>query len=125
MEGQLGLSEMSVISWVSAVEGYPLSEILLYWGRLWPVASRNNATENTVIISMYQYAYYVHHSHLSLHSVIIVYEWIGQHFSTLGGNEEAGVVCTQVSTDHVQQSWKQHFEDKNNEEGNDWEHFTF
>ena len=30
MEGQLGLSESSVISWVSAVEGCPLSEVILY-----------------------------------------------------------------------------------------------
>ena len=55
---------------------------------------------------MYQCAYYVHHSkqsHLSLHSVIIVYDELAN-ISTLGGNKEAGVVCTQVSTDHVQQS---------------------
>lgn len=76
---------------------------------------------------MYQCAYYVHHSkqsHLSLHSVIIVYDELAN-ISTLGGNKEAGVVCTQVSTDHVQQSWKQHSQDKNNEEGNDRKHFTF
>jgi len=30
MEGQSGLSELSVISWVSAVEGCPLSGVPLY-----------------------------------------------------------------------------------------------
>ena len=30
MEGQSGLSELSVISWVSAVEGCPLSGVALY-----------------------------------------------------------------------------------------------
>ena len=30
MEGQSGLSELSIISWVSAVEGCPLSEVPLY-----------------------------------------------------------------------------------------------
>ena len=31
MEGQSGLSELSVISWVSAVEGCPLSGVPLYF----------------------------------------------------------------------------------------------
>ena len=100
MEGQSGLSELSVISWVSAVEGCPLSEIplLQYWVRLGPVASQNNATENTVTISIYQYAYYVHHSkhsHLHLHSVIIVYEWIGQHFHLR--RKQRGWCCLRAS----------------------------
>ena len=30
MEGQSGLSELSVISWVSAIQGCPLSRVLLY-----------------------------------------------------------------------------------------------
>ena len=30
MEGQSGVSELSVISWVSAVEGCPLSRVPLY-----------------------------------------------------------------------------------------------
>ena len=30
MEGQSGLSELSVISWVSAFQGYPLSGVPLY-----------------------------------------------------------------------------------------------
>jgi len=30
MEGQQGISELSVISWVSAVEGCPLSGVPLY-----------------------------------------------------------------------------------------------
>ena len=32
MEGQSGLSELSIISWVSAVEGCPLSGVPLYFG---------------------------------------------------------------------------------------------
>ena len=32
MEGQLGLSELSVISWVSTFEGCPLDGVPLYYG---------------------------------------------------------------------------------------------
>ena len=62
MEGQSGLSELSVISWVSAVEGCPLSGAPLYTQRYCAVRFKTGPARCRVKVAL-------HHTYITLPQV--------------------------------------------------------